>query len=302
MDSPGTDALVVGESLVDVVGEAAYAGGSGANTAVALARLGRPVRLWTAYAPDERGRLLADRLAAAGVVPAADPHVLPRSSTATATLGPDGAAEYVFDLDWRLAAAEGLLGRLLDGVGWVHVCSLGAVLEPGATEVRRLLDAGPRRVSYDLNARPSVTGGGPRLAAQVEQVASRADLVKASDEDLEVVYPGLTEGEAVARLRALGAGAVVVTRGAGGATWWGSGERVDVAARPVAVADTIGAGDTFAAALVDALWEADLASLDRGRVEAALAYAGAAAGVTVSRPGADPPTRSEIPAAPGPSR
>src|SRR5947208_13705034 len=99
--------LVIGESLIDIVHGAdghsvEYAGGSAANVAVALARLGRPVRFVSAWADDERGRMLEDHLEDAGVVLAADPHVLTRTATAAATLGADGAASYEFDLEWRL--------------------------------------------------------------------------------------------------------------------------------------------------------------------------------------------------------
>ena len=105
------DVLVVGESLVDIVHAAdgssrEYAGGSAANVAVALARLGRPVRFVTAWADDARGRVLADHLDAAGVELATDPHALARTATAAATLGADGAASYEFDLEWRIGRAS----------------------------------------------------------------------------------------------------------------------------------------------------------------------------------------------------
>lgn len=283
---------MIGEALVDVVSRGdqtvEHAGGSAANAAVALARLGRPVRLLTAYAADDRGRLLDEHLGAAGVKPAVDPHVLPRTPTATATIGPDGAASYVFDLEWRLDALPDT-----DGTRFVHVCSWGPVLEPGATRVRELLEETTATVTYDVNVRPALTGSGPALTAAVERTAALAQLVKASDEDLEVLYPGNGVEGAVEALLGLGPLAVVVTRGGDGASWYGA-ETVHVPAVPVEVVDTIGAGDTFGAALLDALWDDDLRSLPRQRVEEALAYAVRAAAVTVSRPGADPPRRMEL--------
>src|SRR3954454_14038439 len=98
------DVLVVGESLVDIVHAAdgatrEHAGGSAATVAVALTRLGRPVRFVTAWADDARGRVLAEHVAEAGVRLAADPAVLSRTATAAATLGADGAASYEFDLE-----------------------------------------------------------------------------------------------------------------------------------------------------------------------------------------------------------
>ena len=283
---------MVGEALVDVVtrGERVvdHPGGSAANAAVALARLGRSVRLLTAYAADDRGRELDAHLAAADVRLAMDPHLLARTPTATATIGPDGAATYTFDLEWRLGA--------LPDTGetrFVHVCSWGPVLEPGASRVRELLEATTATVTYDVNVRPAVTGAGPGLTAAVERTAAYAQLVKASDEDLEVLYPGHGVEGAVEALLGLGPLAVVVTRGGEGATWYGA-ETVHVPAVPVTVVDTIGAGDTFGAALLDALWDEDLRALKTERIEEVVTHAVRAAAVTVSRPGADPPTRAEL--------
>ena len=99
--------LVVGEALVDIVKApdgtvTEYAGGSAANVAVALSRLGRPVRFATSYADDAHGALVSEFLARDGVVLATDPAAVDRTSTAAATIGSDGAASYVFDFDWRL--------------------------------------------------------------------------------------------------------------------------------------------------------------------------------------------------------
>ncbi|WP_121256754.1 PfkB family carbohydrate kinase [Nocardioides ferulae] len=299
------DALVVGEALVDIVvagdgGRTAYPGGSAANVAVALARLGRPVRLATAFADDDHGRLLGAHLRTAGVRLAADPAVVPRSSCAVATIGDDGAASYQFDLDWRLPTVPTAPAPLV-----VHVCSLGAVLAPGADDVVALVERlRPRStVTYDVNARPDVTGDGPELVEAVQRVVRLADLVKASDEDLATLYPDADLPTAAGRLLDLGAGAVVVTRGGEGATWIGRTGTVDVSAPRVRVADTIGAGDTFGAALVDALWERELLGatghealpeLGREDIAEVLAHAARAAAVTVSRPGADPPYRAEL--------
>lgn len=297
-------ALVVGEALVDVVHAAdgsvrEHPGGSAANVAVALARLERPVRFASAYAEDAYGRLIADHLAADGVAPAGDPRVVTRTSSATATIGPDGAASYVFDLEWRLGEVS-----LEPAPVVVHACSLGAVVEPGAAQVAAVLERARAvtTVSYDVNARPAVTGTGPDTVAAVERIARLAHLVKASDEDLEALWPDLGVDDAAAHLLALGPRAVIVTRGGAGATWYAPRGRVDAASRPVQVADTIGAGDTFGAALLDGLWDAGLLGapwdaapvLDPAVVESLLAHAARAAAVTVSRPGADPPYRREL--------
>ncbi len=304
-EQDGRDVLVVGESLVDVVRAAdgttrEHAGGSAANVAVALARLGRPVRFATAYAADDRGALVDAHLRAAGVALATDPGTVPHTSTALATIGTDGAATYTFDLAWELGPVADEPAPLV-----VHTCSLGAVVAPGAQDVvallRRLRDRAT--VTYDVNARPAVTGTGAQVVAQVERVVALADLVKASDEDLAALWPDLEEAAAVAHLLALGPAAVVVTRGGEGASWTSERCVVEVASLPVEVADTIGAGDTFGAALVDALWERgrlgaerreDLRGIGEDEVAEVLEHAARAAAVTVSRPGADPPYRSEL--------
>lgn len=293
--------LVVGEALVDVVhapdgSVVERPGGSAANVAVALARLGRPVRFATAYAEDRLGGLLRDHLDAAGVSVAGDPHVVERTSSAVARVGPEGGAAYDFDLDWRLGPVP------LEPVPLaVHACSLGAVVEPGSGDVVVLLEALRERatVTYDVNARPSITGTGADLVAAVERVVALADLVKLSDEDLEALWPDLAVDDAARRLVGLGPAAVVVTRGGEGATWFAAGAEVQVAARPAEVADTIGAGDTFSAALVDGLWThgllgGRLPALDEDVVVELLTHAAHCAAVTVSRPGADPPYRAEL--------
>jgi fructokinase len=297
---PMTDFLVVGESLVDIVqrpdgATVEHPGGSAANVAVALARLGRPVGLVTAFADDERGAALARHLNQSAVGLVGDPHQLARTSTALATLAADGSASYTFDIEWRLAEIPAGTPQV------VHTCSLGAVMAPGADDVRRLLERlrPTALVSYDVNTRPAVTGVGPEVVHAVEGVVALADLVKASDEDLHALYPHDTVEQAVERLRSLGAAAVVVTRGQAGATWYGPDGRVDVASNDVVVVDTIGAGDTFGAAILDGLGELGftggrLPGLGSSEVDGLLRHAARAAAVTVSRPGADPPYRHEL--------
>lgn len=297
-------ALVVGEALVDVVRrdgrEQALPGGSAANAAVAMSRLGREVWLATAWADDAYGAMLAAHLVDNGVHLAADPAVLGRTSSATASLGADGAARYEFDISWRL----GDIALPPGAEPAVVACgSIAAVLEPGASSVLELLERwrGRALTYYDVNARPQVTG--EDVSPLVEQVVARSDLVKASDEDLSVVWPATSEDDVVARLLAGGAGAVVVTRGGDGATWWSAQGRVDVPGVPVEVADTIGAGDTLGAAVVHDLWRRGVAGpgagarlarmgLDEGR--AVLDFATRAAAITVSRAGADPPYAREL--------
>lgn len=292
-------ALVVGETLVDVVADeqgktVERPGGSAANAAVALSRLARPVLLATSYAADAYGRMLADHLRANAVTLATDPHVVDRTSLARALVDADGAASYDFDVVWDLNPVH-----TTADVRVVHVCSLAPVLDPGAAAVTDLRErlAPTTTITYDINARPQLTGTAPDLLARVEGTIAGADLVKASDEDLAALWPGAREATVAERLLRLGAGNVVVTRGSGGAVWYSAAGAVEGRARPVDVVDTIGAGDSFGAGLLDALWEhlrSRLRRLTDGDREAALEHAARCAAVTVSRAGADPPRREEL--------
>jgi fructokinase len=299
------DVLVVGEALVDVVRRAdgslvEHAGGSAANVAVALARLGRPVRLATALADDRLGGIVAAYLGRDGVRLASDPEVVERTASAQATLAADGSASYQFDLEWRLGEVPEEPRPLA-----VHACSIGAVLEPGAAQVRELL-ARMRphaTVTYDVNVRPAITGTGPDLRAAVEGVVALADVVKASDEDLAALHPDTDPVTAARRLLDLGPSAIVVTRGADGSSWVTIDAVVDVPAVVTEVVDTIAAGDTFHAALLDGLWTRGLLGADARPALAALGdadraallgHAARAAALVVARPGADPPYRREL--------
>jgi len=297
--------LIVGESLVDIVHRAdgtvtEFAGGSAANVAVALARLGRRVLFATSFAADQRGEMIADHLAHDGVELANDPHAVERTSTAAATIAANGSATYAFDLDWRLNPLT-----LDEPPAAVHACSISAVLQPGADDVAAILGRlrPTTSVTYDINLRASITGTGPEVVRRIEALVELSDVVKASDEDLERLYPDRPVDASADALRRLGPVAVVITRGGAGATAFLPRGRVDVDSPRVTVADTIGAGDTFMAGLIDALAERDLlgreqadqlAALDEGAWREALAHAASAAAIVVSRPGADPPYRSEL--------
>lgn len=306
MPSGEERALVVGEALVDVVRDAAggvveHAGGSPANVAVALSRLGRATTLVTQYADDRLGAVLDAHLRGEGVEVARQPPRSGRTSSADARLDPDGAASYVFDLEWSVAPWSPPEPPVV-----AHTGSLGAVVAPGAAAVRAILDAARPHatVTYDLNIRPSAMGPLDEVREAALALAAVADVVKASDEDLDHLYPG-TDPETAARLLLdLGPACVVLTRGGAGSTAVIAGGRVDVAAPLVEVADTIGAGDSFCAAVIDGLWRrgllgaasrAALHALDEEGWRDVLRHATAAAAITVTRPGADPPRRHELP-------
>lgn len=302
----GPWALVVGESLVDIVhvggaqAPVVLPGGSPKNVAVALSRLGRRVGFLTCVGRDEHGREIVGDLQRAGIELLGEPYAVGRTSTAAATLARDGSASYDFDVEWRLPPVP---DEAVDPPPLVlHTGSLAAVLPPGADDVLDLVRRmrGRATVCYDVNARPALTGAGPAVVVRVEALAALADVVKVSEEDLEAFWPGVPAERAARALLDLGPRVVALTRGAAGATWLAGGVEVSVPAPPVDVVDTIGAGDTFVAALIDGLWErgrlgADLdLDLDLDAARLVLEHAAAAAAVTVSRRGADPPTRQEL--------
>jgi fructokinase len=302
--------LVVGEALVDVVPDRDghrqdLPGGSPANVAITLGRLGRDVRLVTLLGDDARGAMVRSWLEASGVTVLARRTASGRTSSAAVTLDGSGAATYDFDLDWHLDEVPD------DGCDVLHVGSIATVLEPGADTVLAAVRAhrGRALISLDPNARPAITPDRTGPAARVEELVSLADVVKVSDEDLEWLHPDHDPVVTATRWAGAGPGLVVVTRGGDGAVAVRhDGTTLEVPGVPVVVADTVGAGDTFSGVLVDSLLAlgvsgadgaAALRALTDRDVLEAVATAAIGAAVTVSRPGADPPDRAELTAALG---
>ena len=303
---------VIGEALVDVVsreGEEprAHVGGSPMNVAVGLARLGHDVQFLGRYGRDEYGRQVADHLTGNGVRLPFDADALP-TSVAQATLDETGAASYDFQLDWSLDVSPERIDELLRDTDALHAGSIGAMLEPGATVVGQALERarGHALISYDPNCRPSIIPDSSDARARAEKIVALSHVIKASDEDLLWLYPHRSiEDSARAWLKA-GTRLVVVTRGAMGpwAVSRGTGrDGVEVPAARVTVADTVGAGDSFMAALLSGLADRNilgptaasaLDELDGAQLTELLRHAAAAAGVTVSRSGADLPTRADL--------
>jgi fructokinase len=301
-----THALVVGEALIDVVagadGDAAeHPGGSPANVALGLARLGREAQLATWFGRDERGATLERHLRDAGVdlVPGSD--AAERTSTATATLDETGAASYTFDLSWDVPEVH-----LDDDVAVVHVGSIAATLLPGGDAVAEIAASARSyaTVSYDPNARPTIMGTPVEAEPLIERVAAVADVVKVSDEDFAWLYPHTEPRDAARQWVRQGPLLVVVTSGGEGSfAVTATGVEVEVPAPSVTVADTVGAGDSYTAGLLDALWTAGLLGADRraalreideATLRTAMEWAARIAAITVSRPGADPPTRDQL--------
>ena len=304
-------ALVVGEALVDIVrgprGEALgrHPGGSPANVALGLARLGHRAELLTWLGEDEDGLLVTDHLAASGVrlVPGSTGAV--RTSTATATLDGTGAATYDFELDASMPSVDldGLVGP--EGFDVVHTGSVAAVLAPGAAVVEALLSCTRHRatVSYDPNARPDLMGDPDVTLAKVLAYVGISDVVKVSDEDLAWLRPGVDPLDVAGSWLMRGASLVVVTRGEGGADGVTPGGTVHVDSPPTRVVDTVGAGDSFMSGLLDGLARHRLLgaarrdalrALDAATVRTVLTHAARIASITCSRPGADPPRSADL--------
>ena len=274
-------------------------GGSPANVAVGLARLGVPTELVTRFGTDPYGDQLGAHLFGNGVQLApgsVDPGF--RTSTATATLDAAGVASYEFDISWEPPALT-----LLRGCPAVHTGSIATVLEPGAAAIREFLGElvdQPVTVTLDPNARPTITPDPVATWSAVRALAALSDLVKLSDEDCEFLQPGLTPDEIAAELLSVDrTKAVVITLGGEGAIGVTRTARVEVAAPKIDVVDTVGAGDSFMSALIAGLHARDLlgavrlAGLDEAALRDAIDYAVKAAAITCTRHGADPPTAAE---------
>jgi fructokinase len=294
-DRPGV--LVLGEALVDIVrspdGVREFPGGSPLNVAFGLARLGFPTTLQTRFGQDERGQLVRRHLSGAGVELWPGSDEAPRTSTAVASLGTGGAATYTFDIDWDVEPI-----REPAGFAAVHAGSIAAFLEPGATAVRSTLAAASSSalITFDPNIRPALVGSRESAIAAFEETVALADVVKLSDEDAEWLYPDSGVDAVLQRILDLGAGLAVCTLGADGGRLRTRQSAVSVPARRVTVADTIGAGDSFMSCLIAELLKRTEAParLDEHELAAVGGAAVLAAAITVSRPGAQPPTATEL--------
>jgi fructokinase len=310
---PGVDAVfvVVGEVLVDLVGQrgsrtfVAHPGGSPANVALGLARLGNPVTLVTRLGADPFGDMVSTHLQASGVRVDADFDPDARTSLAVATLSA-GSAIYDFRIEWDVRDLEPLPVE----ARWLHTGSLATALPPGSDEVVALVEDERRRgrvtISYDPNVRPALLGTPEETQPGIEHLVALSDVVKVSDEDLTWLYPDRRDEDVAREWLALGPALVVVTRGGQGVFAVTAGLELRRPATPIDLVDTVGAGDSFTSGLLDGLRRADLiggrrrdalAAIDESSLASVLDTASLIAAITCSRPGADPPTRAEVEAA-----
>jgi fructokinase len=293
-----TRALVIGEALIDSVGAAEHVGGSPLNVAVGLARLGRDVDFLTHIGDDERGRRVADYVKHSGAQLVPGSIAAARTPSAVATIADGGAVAYTFDLDWQLSGTPEVAPPLL-----VHTGSIAAVREPGCLAVAALLDTYRVSATVSFDVRPSLIPDRDLARDRIARLVERSDIVKASDEDMNWIDPDRNPESTARAWLASGPAIVVVTRGDRGALAFCPAGAARVAARPVAVVDTVGAGDAFMVGLLDALWgmgllgaarRAALGGIGLDQLTAALESASVASALTVARAGADLPDRTAL--------
>lgn len=305
--------LVCGEALMDVfdgggtdTGMAleARVGGSPFNVAVGLARLGQPVGFVGGISTDSFGQRLLRALEVEGVATATVQRQAAPTTLSVIAADEHGVPTYAFhgehgadrQLDPRALASLPAATRVL------QFGSYAMVVEPVASTLRLLVERehGRRLIAYDPNVRLNVEPSVPRWRASLEWMAQRAHLLKVSAEDAALLYPDDRLEALARRWLAQGACLVVITCGGLGSVAFTTRASVQVDAVPVQLADTVGAGDSFQAALLAWLAErglleaAALRALSAADLRAALRFAARAAALTCSRRGADLPRRAEL--------
>ncbi|VEI12990.1 carbohydrate kinase family protein [Trueperella bialowiezensis] len=306
--------LVIGESLIDVVKRAdgtasRHPGGSPMNVAVGLARLGRRVHLLTRFGDDADGSQLREYIESAGVSLYPGTVDSDATSIAIASINEAGSPAYHFDVNSAYVEPPASVDQLVDIIGelptHVHIGSIGAHLRPGSHTVRRWLELLHEHatISYDPNVRLSILGSAQSVIDDMTQILPFVDIVKASTEDLEELTGHPVDPDAAAHeFLAAGATFVAISMGSRGVKFFTPTESVALPALQVKVVDSVGAGDAMMSALIDSLARisvlgderAGLASISPSLLTSVGKFAVTAAAITVSRSGANPPTRDEV--------
>lgn len=279
-------------------------GGSCLNVAIGIARLGAPTGFVGGVSTDLFGRMIADHAASSNV----ELGLATRSDHQT-TLAfvriVAGESHYAF-YDAQTATRNWTFRRgtiPFDTVEAVHVGSTTLVNDQGAAETKALIaDArASSTISFDPNCRPNLVKDKPAYLARMVEFAASADLIKMSDIDFAFLFGEEPYQQRASALLGQGTNLVVITRGNNGAiAWHAKAGQIEVEAPKVAVADTIGAGDSFQAALLFALHKQgrldrqQLKDIGADELRRALSFAANCAALTCTRPGADPPWSHEI--------
>ena len=291
---------VCGEVLIDILPTGPVVGGGPANTAKALARLGHDVHFIDGISSDAYGQAARTELLRDGVN--LDLALSSDKPTCTATVALDaaGGASYEFLIDGT-ATFDFAPSWLPDPYRFqpqvLHIGTLVTVIEPGASALydwaMQVAEFAP--IVFDPNIRPSVQPNRDLYEAAVEKWAALSAVIKVSDDDLAWLFPEVSIDDVANRWINDGVFLVVVTRGANGIVGFTEDGRVEVPGVKVDVVDTVGAGDTVGAIVVEAMIEYGLIELRGDRLHEVLSRAAHAAAITCSRQGAQPPYKHELP-------
>jgi fructokinase len=294
---------VAGEVLIDLIPDGSerkpIVGGGPANTAKALSKLGIDTQFIDGISSDEYGQMAKEELFESGVKLDYVKYSGKPTCLAIISLSKSGSAAYEFVIENTATfdfTSTWLPSPQTDRPSLLHIGTLATVIEPGASVLfewaQSVAKVAP--IVFDPNIRPAVMNDREQYAKQVERWVSISSAVKVSDEDLKWLYPNLEIDQVVNNWLAKGPSLIVVTYGDKGLAGYRQGEKVNVGAVKVKVADTVGAGDTVGAILVEAIVKDGLDALNGVRLEMMLKRAAKAAATTVSRSGANPPTLKEI--------
>ena len=294
---------VAGEVLIDLIPEGSerkpIVGGGPANTAKALSKLGIDTQFIDGISTDDYGQMAKAELVASGVKLDYVKYSDKPTCLAIVSLSDSGSASYKFVIENTATfdfTSDWLPNPQTEPPTLLHIGTLATVIEPGASVLfawaQSVANVAP--IVFDPNIRPAVISDRKKYLMQVERWVSISSSVKVSDEDIKWLYPSLEIEQVVDDWLAKGPSLIVITYGDKGLAGYRMGEKVSVDAVKVAVADTVGAGDTVGAILVEAIVKDGLDTLSGVRLEMMLKRAAKAAAITVSRSGANPPTLKEI--------
>jgi fructokinase len=294
---------VCGEVLIDLIPDGterkAVVGGGPANTAKALAKLGIANQFIDGISTDKFGQMALKQLHKDGVLLDFVKFSDKPTCLAIVSLNSQGGASYEFVIDGTATfdfSNSWLPDASIRKPSLLHIGTLVTVIEPAASVLfewaSKVAKVAP--VVFDPNIRPAVMDNRIEYVKQVERWVGISSAVKVSDDDIYWLYPGENIDDVTKRWLATGPELVVVTFGDKGLAGYRRNEKISVEAKKVIVADTVGAGDTVGAILVEAIIEDGLEMLVEDRLDAMLDRAAKAAAITVSRTGALPPGRDEI--------
>jgi fructokinase len=294
---------VVGEVLIDLIPEGAYyktvVGGGPATTAKALAKLGVDTQFLDGISNDEYGQMAKNELVASGIKLDYVKYSDKPTCLAIVSLNDSGSATYEFVIENTATFdfnSTWLPNLQTERPSLLHIGTLATVIEPGASVLfewgQSVAKVAP--IVFDPNIRPAVISNREQCVAQVERWVAISSAVKVSDDDIKWLYPSLEIDQVVNNWLKKGPSLIVVTYGDKGLAGYRKDEKLSVEAVKVKVADTVGAGDTVGAILVEAIKKNGLDGLTGSRLETMLKRAAKAAAITVSRTGANPPTSKEL--------